>query len=374
MSNLQYSVIEHFPVELWREVFDYFNLYELWFSFCGLNDRIDEILIQTTLHIKFEKDDIASYFMKNVLSRLNVTNIQSLKLRDHNVIKNFFSIYSLGSLVQLRLLSLTFMYPFIDNSFTFWNQLASLKYLKSLKFALYGDLDYDNSMEVKEFIICSIFNKDFCPLLKRLTIETNGRIRYVSKPSLITTTKTTNIEYVSLDSLSFNDLIKLLPALQNVKSFRIYYELSHYNESNEQQQKMTTTISLMPRCTRLHLKLSNEIMLGHVEYILKHTPNIKDLFLWGWCHLLDAKKWESLLLIYCPKLLKLEFLYTGSDRDDDFVKAVRTFRQDCATIRFWIERNVTIADDKVYHWDEHLDCIIVKFNIQKNESLEKTHR
>ncbi|CAF3999820.1 unnamed protein product [Adineta steineri] len=365
MSNLQYSVIEHFPVELWREVFDYFNLYELWFSFCGLNDRIDEILIQTTLHIKFEKDDIASFFMKNVLPRLNVTNIRSLKSRYSRPVSYFFSIYYIGSLVQLRLLSITFMYLYIDNSFTFWNSLASLKYLKSLELLVCDKSGYVNSIEEKEFIVCSIFNKGFCPLLKSFAVETDGRTRDASIPSLITTTRTTNIEYISLDSLSFNDLIKLLPALQNVKSFRIYYELSHYNEPNEQQQKMTITISLMPKCTRLHLKLLNDIMFEDIEYILKHTPNIKDLFLSGWWHFLDAKKWESLLSIYCPKLLKLEFSYTGSDDDDDFVKAVRTFHQDCATIRFWIERNVTIMDDEVCDWDQYLDCIVVKFNIQK---------
>ncbi|CAF1018497.1 unnamed protein product [Adineta steineri] len=367
MSNLQCSVIKLFPVELWREVFGYFNSNELWFSFRGLNNRIDEILSQTALHINFEKKGNHScfFFMKNILPTMNVSNIQSVKLGNYDVIKDFFSIYSLGSLVQLRLLSLPYMYSFNDNSFAFWNQLASLKHLKSLELMLCGGFGHDNCIDEKEFIILSVFNKDFCPLLKRFTIGTPGRMRYTSIPSLITTTNTTNIEYMSLGSLTFNDLIKLLPALQNVKSFCIDYQLYHNNESNEQQQKMTTTISLMPKCTRLHLKLSDDIMFEHVEYILKHTPNLTVLFLWGWWHLLDAKKWEALLSTYCPKLLKLDLICTANVYDDDFGDAEDNFEQDCATIRFWIERNVRIIYEEDFSAHDYRDDIVVRFNIQK---------
>ena len=64
------------------------------------------------------------------------------------------------------------MYSFNDNSFTFWNQLSSLKYLQSLKIIFWGNhVGPDNIIEEKEFIIRSIFNKDYCPLLKSLTIN-----------------------------------------------------------------------------------------------------------------------------------------------------------------------------------------------------------
>ncbi|CAF1018443.1 unnamed protein product [Adineta steineri] len=100
-------------------------------------------------------------------------------------------------------------------------------------------------------------------------------------------------------------------------------------------------------------------MLEHVEYILKHTPNLTDLFLWGSWHLLDAKKWESLLSTYCPKLLKFKFSYAGyTFWDDDFIEAAHNLRQDFATRRFWIERNVTITFDADY---EH---ILVRLSIQ----------
>ena len=73
---------------------------------------------------------------------------------------------------------------------------------------------------------------------------------------------------------------------------------------------MTIAMPLLPKCIRLHLKLSHDVMFEHVEYLLKQTPNLKDLFLWGWYHLLDAKKWKLLLSVYCPKLIKLELICT----------------------------------------------------------------
>jgi hypothetical protein len=191
MSN----IIELLSVELWREIFEYFNSNELWYSFRGLNRKIDAILDQTTLHLDFNKKGSYGYFMKNVLPTMNVVNIRSLKFHKANAIHHFFSIYSLNSLVQLRLLSLDFMYSFNDNSFTFWHQLLSLKYLRSLKIIFWGITAPNNCIEEKEFIIRSIFNKDYCPLLKSFNINTSGSHRWnVTIPSLIPTTKATSIE------------------------------------------------------------------------------------------------------------------------------------------------------------------------------------
>ncbi|CAF1212590.1 unnamed protein product [Didymodactylos carnosus] len=104
MSNIHHSVIELLAVELWREVFDYFNMNDLWYSFRGLNKKIDGIIDQTQLHLNFEKEGNYDYFIKNIQSSINGANLQSLKLQKANEIKHFFSIYSLSSLIQLRLL------------------------------------------------------------------------------------------------------------------------------------------------------------------------------------------------------------------------------------------------------------------------------
>lgn len=364
MSDSNPNVIEQLSVELWIEIFKYFNPNELWYSFCGLNKRIERIIDQTMLYFNFKKKGNYGYFVKKILPTMNVVNVRSLKFQEANEIQDFFSIYSLNSLVQLRLLSLTFMYSFNDNSFTFWNQLSSLKYLRSLKIMFWG-MRPGNCVEEKQFIIRSIFNKDSCPLLESFSINTCGTEKGTPTiPSLIPTTKTTNIKHLLLDRLTFNDLIKLLPALQNVKSFCIDYKLCSYTEPNEPQPNMTSTIPLLSKCTRFHVKLGDDITFEHVEYLLKHTLNVKDLFVWGWDHLLNAKRWELLLSMQCSKLIKLELICTGHIYDDDFDQAIDHFEKECKTTPFWIERNVTITDEDRSGHDYRSD-ITIRFNIKK---------
>ncbi len=56
MSNIHHTVIELLAVELWREIFDYFEVNELWYSFRGLNRRIDGIIDQTILNLNFQTE------------------------------------------------------------------------------------------------------------------------------------------------------------------------------------------------------------------------------------------------------------------------------------------------------------------------------
>ncbi|CAF4151805.1 unnamed protein product, partial [Rotaria sordida] len=334
MFNINHSGIELLSVELWREIFDYFDVNDLWYSFRGLNKQIDGIIDQVQLHLNFEKKSNYDYFIKNILPSINVVNIQSLKLRKENKIKHFFSIYSLNSLVQLRLLSLDGIHSFNDNLFTFWNQLSSLKYLQSLKVIFGTNSHPNNDLKEKEFIIRSIFNQDFCPLLTCFIIKNKGNDNLNTElpiRSLIQTTKMININHLSIDNLTFNDLIKLLPALQNTKLFCINDELSCNNKFCT-QQTMTVEIPLMFECK-------------------------------NWFHLLDAKKWELLLSVQCSKLLEFELVCNGDDDDNDYGKAGHDFEEECRATTFWIERNAIISYE--FYSNDDFYYTIVKFNIGK---------
>ncbi|CAF1490519.1 unnamed protein product [Rotaria sp. Silwood1] len=273
-----HNTIELLSVELWREIFEYFNSIDLWYSFRDLNRRIDAIIDRTALHLNFTKRDTYGYFMKNILSPMKAVNVRSLN-----------------------------------------------------------------------------------------TCGTQQGTSTIT--SLITTTKTTNIQHVSIDQLTFNDLIKLLPALQNVKSFCTDYLLLDDNISNEQYQSFIIAMSLLPKCNQLHVKLSDDITFEHVEYLLKQTSNLKKLFMWGWYHLLDAKKWESLLSIYCMKLINFQLICTGPIFDDNFDQAIDDFQQICQATSFWFERNVTISDDEDFSAHDYRTDVSVQFNIKNKVSL-----
>ncbi|CAF0927527.1 unnamed protein product [Adineta steineri] len=368
MFNINHSGIESFPVELWREIFDYFDANDLWYSFRGLNKQIDGIINQIELHFNFEKTGNYDYFLKNIFPSTNVLSIRSLKIRKEKKIKHFFSIYSLNSLVQLRLLSLDGMYCTNDNLFTFWNQLSSLKYLRSLKIIFGSKYHPNNDLKDKEFLICSIFNQYFCPLLTCFTIENKGNDNLNTElpiASLIQTIKPTNIKYLSIDCLNFVDLIKLLPALQNAKSFSIENGLFSDNQSHP-QQIVTITEPLMSECRTLDLVLSVDITFEHIEYILKHTPNLKRLILsCYWFPLLDAKKWELLLSTQCPSLVEFELGCNGDDDDNAYEKAGRVFDKRCKTRTFWKKRNAIVITT-AYAEDDYYYTTVV-FNLEKGK-------
>ncbi|CAF0958647.1 unnamed protein product [Rotaria sordida] len=365
-----HSTIELLSVELWREIFEYFNANDLWYSFRDLNRKIDVIIDRTVFYLNFTKQGTYDYFMKNILSSMKAINVRSLKFTNSNEIQHFFSNFSLDSLIYLRLLSLKSMYSFNDNLFIFWSQLSSLKYLQSLEIIFCGISQVNNCVQEKKYIIHSIFNKDYCPSLKSFIISTCGTQQDTSEiTSIITTTKTTNIQHVSIDLLTFNDLIKLLPALQNVKSFYTDNLLFNDGMSNEQHQSMIIIMPLLPRCIRLHVKLSDDITFEHVEYLLKQTPNLKKLFIWGWYPLLHAKKWESLLSIYCTKLINFQLICTGYIFYDNFGHAIDDFKQICQVTSFWFERNATISYDEDCLSHGYCTDINVQFNIKNKVSL-----
>jgi hypothetical protein len=153
------------------------------------------------------------------------------------------------------------------------------------------------------------------------------------------TDKTTNIKRLLIDSVTFNDFVKLLPALQNVQSFCTDYQLYYDDRSDPWQQQILTTSSMLPKCIQLNLQLSDDIMFEHIEYLLQQTPNLKELVLSGWYHVPNAKKWELLLSIQCPKLIKFELLCLGSVYDDSFYQAIDNFEQECNITLFWLKRN-----------------------------------
>jgi len=344
MSDISLSIIELLCVELWQEIFEYFNLSDLWYSFRGLNSRIDAIIDQTILHINFKNGNDYDYFKSNISLSMNIANVRSLKLRRTNEIKHFFSIYLLSSFTQLRLLSLTLRYSSNDKLFRFWNQLSSLRNLRLLDIKFWGISGPNNCIQEKEYIIRSVFNKDYCPLLESLIISTCGIQKEMPTiPFLIRTYRATNIKRLFVDSLTFNDLMKLLPALQNVQSCCIDYQLYYDYQSDPWQQQILTRSPMLPKCIQLNLQLSNDIMFEHVEYLLQQTPNLKEVVLSGLYHVPNAKKWELLLSIQCPKLIKFELLCLGGVYDDSFYQAIDDFEQECSITLYWLKRN-TITD------------------------------
>ncbi|UJR07280.1 hypothetical protein I4U23_011568 [Adineta vaga] len=325
---------------------------------------------QSIVDLNFEKQDSYDYFTENILSWRHVTNIRSLKLNDSFQIHHFLSTYSLDSLKQLQFLSLKFRFSNDKTPFQFWNQLSSLKYLHSLEIIHYQRYFDDYNYEDKNLIFNSIFNENCCTSLKSLIIRTNGQHSKSSIPPLITTS---HIEYLSINVSFFEDLVKLFFALQYLKSFHIDFEFSL---DPNYDKHVTIPTSLLPNCIHLHLRLSPQMSFKHIKYILRQTPHLRYLVLFGQKYLLKAKRWENLLSLYCPYLVKFKFICANFIYDEDyrcdFNRLIDNFEEQSET-PYWMERNFTTSYFKLpFSEDDYRRDIAVKNPIVYSFSITTT--
>jgi hypothetical protein len=63
--------------ELFMEIFEYYDLYSLFYSFGSLNSRIDNILHHCQVSVDFDKVKLID-FISQILSKFNPKNIRSL--------------------------------------------------------------------------------------------------------------------------------------------------------------------------------------------------------------------------------------------------------------------------------------------------------
>ena len=354
MSDQVSTGIERIPVELWHEIFEYFDLNGLWYSFRRLNRRIDVIIDQIRLDLNFRSRGAYTYYVENIRRSINPAHIRSLSFHEAEEVSHFFSSHPLKSLVQLRKLSLKNMSLVDDPIFEFWNKFPAVQYSKFVEVGHNWRFRSEKRNEVKECFIRSIFNDDFCPALKSLWIETGQPLTRESFfPSLLPSTNATELEHFSIDFLSFDDLMTLLPGMGNIKSFCITLCLSDTREVIKTPLPVDTPF--LPKCLHLKVKLDDNLKFQHVECLLGQTPNLKGLFLWGWSHLIDAQKWQLILSKHCPRLTKFELNSTGKVLKN----VVRRFERERWTNSFWLERNTVT----VFHPDS-IDDVFTDFMVQ----------
>ena len=361
MSDQVSTGIEQIPVELWHEIFEYFDLHGLWYSFRRLNRRINAIIDQTPLHLMLRRRRGFVRYKENILRSMNPANVLSLVLDDGTESLQFFSILPLGSFVQLRTLTLEYMRCFDDPNFTFWKQLSVMKHLYYLRIICCSYLPPKNYVREQQFFIRSIFNHGFCPGLRSFLIHIyENRKKKLSIPSLLPSTKAIELRHFAIDYLAFNDLITLLPGMGNIKSFCVDLRLSEDRELIT--KPLPDDTSLLPECRHLKLKFNRNLSFRHLEYLLAQTPKLESLFLWGWSQLANLKKWSLIFSKHCLKLTSFKLTCTC----EALSNAVDRTEKECRTNSFWLERNVVTTYTEMSDSGKLLE-LVVQFDIRKNK-------
>ena len=364
MSDRAGTGIERIPVELWHAIFQYFALNGLWYSFRGLNSRIDAIVDQTPLDLNLLKRGALARFLDNSRLSINLANVRSLLIQDPVENTKFFSIYSLTSFLQLRTRTLYYISALDDPTFQFWKQRSSLKHLQSLTVSLWPLRALEDAIGDLEFLIRSISNHGLCPALKsfELAMCDSGTPRTFT-PQLMPAPKAIDLRHVSINCLTLSDLVALFPAMQNVQSLRIDRRFWADEEWMQNPLKIDTT--LLSKCKLLRLEFDEKLTFEHVEYLLGRITNLRTLFLTGPQQLIVAKKLEVLLSKYCPRLVVFHLVSIGQMTDESFRNALVNFKEDCYASSFWLDRDVAlIIDNSNQSTSDRRSEFIVGFDIR----------
>jgi len=288
------TCIEDLPAELFFSIFDYFWAHELYYSFSNLNKRIDEILFNTQLHVSSENQNII-YSPDHVLS---------LILTSPPI--------SLDEYTNLR--SLTLIQCNLDNLLQFPPYLSRLC-IKNTNLS-------DQNLKL-------IFQT---PSL--INIQLNLHHKLTIFPSIL---NFSNIEYLTINYISLNDIIQLLEYTKKLK----YLHISLFGIN---RQKITN-FSPIPSVTRiicLSMGISFDILCS--QFLSIYFPNIENLSIFTSFveQNIFINSLEEILmndLCFVKKLnVSAQFIINRTSTNNNIKTIATRFRT-----AFWIKRNCRVT-------------------------------
>ena len=310
--------LEDLPTELFFSIFDYFWAHELFSSFGNLNTRIDEIIVNSQLHISSENQNII----------YTPCHVRSLKLNT--------SPLSLEEFTNLR--SLTLNKCTLDNLRQFPSRLSHL---------CIQDMDLAPSN------IKFIFESS---TLTNVQLNLHHKVNF--SPSLLTINKNfSNIEYLTVNYISLNDIIELLQYTGKLK----YLRVSLYG-INRQKIPSFFSIPTVNRIICLSIGISFDILC--TKFLSVYFPNIENLSIFTsyidqnlFIHSLEELLMNKLHFV--KKLnISVQFMInrTLTNNNDNIESMSARFRT-----AFWIKRNCR-ATFKCCNQDSHKIRLYLRTN------------
>ncbi|CAF4243208.1 unnamed protein product, partial [Rotaria sordida] len=284
-------LLEHVPNEIFFEIFEYMEFYEVYYGFYHLNKRFKNLIMDS----KF-------------LSKINIPYISKLNFElfyQNIIIKNEHHI-------KILILSNIFINDIILSSFDFSLKFINLKILiinhinenifdkifDELK-CLYGlnslTIKFNESIENLNKIfskIISLSKLKYFKIKYQTINDQNQSINYFNKYNY------SKIEYLiiegNLSTNSLNNLLYYFPKLHHLSINYLFYSHHDIQLYSSIQLKKLKYVSL-----KIYLIKFNQFekiiknLFYHVE-IFKISTHYDEKYL-------DAKKWEYLITSYMPK-------------------------------------------------------------------------
>ncbi|CAF1365042.1 unnamed protein product [Rotaria sordida] len=326
-GNLSITCFEHLSNDLFYEIFDYLDAYDIYKAFSKLNIRFYNLLTFSSLPLKInlskQSESILEHCCRNVIIP-NKHRILSLHLNGDSLINNFFTYCNIDSSFK-RLQSI------ILSGLSDYKLLMILFYLKSLPrlFSLTIEVDegyYDSINDIYQLIFhlpCLKYNK-----ISLLDLDESNIFIPISINENFST-----IEHLVLNHhCNIDELTSILTHTPHLR----YLTCRHPVEIDEIARKETLltlpnlTYICFVRCAlkfdileKFMRKISSQLQVWHLN-------TYED------AAYLDANRWKRLIKIHIPHLRKFYFNHHMSIDDGDIVPNCESINQ--FTSIFWIER------------------------------------
>ncbi|CAF1372616.1 unnamed protein product [Adineta ricciae] len=304
------------PNELLIEIFQYFDVSQLYVSLYGLSIRLNNLVNKWhSKHLTFNTIETFDF----VRQHTDLGQIRSLSISNSNQMVLFKELFNIPGF--LRNCQELFIYDIIPLDFI--DLVPRLKLFQSLK-----SLSVIRKVEISyPEVYNNLFNMIICkniPALKYLRLTVPCRVHFrPSRSSLSLPTPSNNLEQLILNpatSAELSSLFRFLPSLNRVSADSFYF--GHLHD--------------FPTKTKItHLKIrvnrSSDATLDNLAVFLAETPQLKSFSLRAFNrHFADGNKWEHIIQKNIPLLKKFQFEFLISEVID-IDKIMTTFQTN-----FWL--------------------------------------
>ncbi|CAF3151709.1 unnamed protein product, partial [Rotaria sp. Silwood2] len=321
------TCIEDFSNELFYEIFDYFDAFELYETFSNLNIRFQYLLDSNIVRLKINfssliLSDFGYRFINIIYS--NRQRIVSLSLFDTSITNAFFS----WIILDLSFHRLEYLFIFGLNSYKLLPFLLSLIILPRLfSLTIYIDENIGDLSEAYRIIFS-------LPVLKYNKLSFEIDETYVPL-SIVTHYDFSYLQYLILDH---SCTLYVLTSMLSCTPQLYYLYCGFLHESNQCiQNDIKITLSNLISITigRCYVQFDEfEIFIRKISsqlQILRITTSNDTAYL-------DGDRWEQLFTEYIPNLRKFEFKH-HEFIEDNFEFTIHHALIHRFTSSFWIKRH-----------------------------------
>ncbi|CAF2052510.1 unnamed protein product [Rotaria magnacalcarata] len=318
---------EDLPNELFYEIFQFFDSYDIYETFSNLNSRFYSLIIHSSLPIKLNFSNLSKTVFQhrcNSILTPNVHRIISLQFSNHLIIHNFFKLFTLDSSFR-RLETLNLYNAKCENLFPILTSLALLPCLYSLT------ITGIENFESPSYVYCLIIR---LPVLKYCKLSIGLWNRHINLP--LANEECSPIENLIINSKcnldQLNDILVYTPNLNYLSC-----QISTLNSTQISMSIISTKL------INLSLKLEDTsfdefewfISCCSEQLQLLRISTQRDI------EFLNADRWQKLISKKMPYLRRFDFRHktiTGGRMDDccRYHVLIDRFKSSFWTDRQWV--------------------------------------